>query len=410
MYAGLEPTLMALKQMRTAMLVPWVSIELWYVECDSDAVRVVRDNYKAGFMCPREWEVLVSHEQERVLQNNDQVVVLHIVDAHTFQAPEGLLFHLMVVSPDCEQYSAAGNGEGKYRVMQTLQDQLKPGAGQRIVREATLQLQSALRIFNMVTHVNPQVRVLLEEVVMGSSELGDPWRELLQVFDMPFNLNFQSADLGGHSRARCFGSTHHVQPLHEIQNAVGSDWQDYLCDALAPAAKAHAFTTVNIPRRELGQTAVLDGQAELVNGEKDFDARSPYYNFVYCLTHNRWRSMFRIECEKLMGWPAGYTSVLDETSAKVRIAKGIDVGIMQWVLLNWFANPAILNTSPVRETAKCATARPPVQWPVDSNTMELTAPTMVPIEKQRQQNIKRNNAMLCELGLHDINPVKKTGA
>ena len=45
-----------------------------------------------------------------------------------------------------------------------------------------------------------------------------------------------------------------------------------------------------------------------------------------------------------------------------------------------------------------------------SNTMELTAPTMVPIEKQRQQNIKRNNAMLCELGLHDINPVKKTGA
>ena len=115
-YAGLEPTLMALKQMRTAMLVPWVSIELWYVECDSDAVRVVRDNYKAGFMCPGEWEVLASHEQERVLQNNDQVVVLHIVDAHTFQAPEGLLFHLMVVSPDCEQYSAAGNGEGKYRV------------------------------------------------------------------------------------------------------------------------------------------------------------------------------------------------------------------------------------------------------------------------------------------------------
>ena len=144
-YAGLEPTLMALKQMRTAMLVPWVSIELWYVECDSDAVRVVRDNYKAGFMCPREWEVLASHEQERVLQNNDQVVVLHIEDAHTFEAPECLPFHLMAVSPDCEQYSAAGNGEGKYRVRQTLQDQLKPGAGHQFVREATLQLQSALR-------------------------------------------------------------------------------------------------------------------------------------------------------------------------------------------------------------------------------------------------------------------------
>ena len=48
--------------------------------------------------------------------------------------------------------------------------------------------------------------------------------------------------------------------------------------------------------------------------------------------------MLRVEAETLMGWPPGYTQALEDSAAKVRIGKGIDVAVMMWVLMNWYTN------------------------------------------------------------------------
>ena len=55
-YAGLEPTLMALTTMRARKLVPQITIELWYVECDPKSVAVVKSNYGVAFIDVQRWE------------------------------------------------------------------------------------------------------------------------------------------------------------------------------------------------------------------------------------------------------------------------------------------------------------------------------------------------------------------
>ena len=327
-------------------------------------------------------------------------VVVHVPDAHTFEVPL-LSYDLVVLSPDCEQYSCAGLGEGKRQLRHMLEKTLRPGEAGR-AHLATLQLQSALRITNAVALHNPGVRILLEEVVMGSSELGDPWRELLELFAFGYTCNLNAADVGGHSRSRNFGSTHFVPPLVEAEDEEGTDWQDYLYCALATAPKAHAMTTVNANRNIKGDPAKdgAEGNASISTSEAEFDKRSPYYNLVYCLLHNRWRPMFRVEAETLMGWPPGYTRALEETAAKERIGKGIDVAVIMWVMMNWYTDigPGVGGAALGPRRKRLALASAPDHEEEDLLRTISHAPSTT-YEQQRQHNIQMCHNELNRLGL-----------
>lgn len=401
-YAGLEPTLMALTTMRARKLVPQITIELWYVECDPKSVAVVKSNYGVAFIDVQRWVQMGHTERADFITAGKQgLAVVHVPDAHHFEVPP-LAFGLVVLSPDCEPYSTAGLGEGKNGLRQMLLHTLKPdGAAQ--AHYATMQLQSALRITNAVALHNPKVRILLEEVVMGSSELGDPWRELVELLDFGFCCNLNAADVGGHSRARNFGSTHFIPPFVEAENEEGADWQDYLYNAVATAPKAHALTTVNSNRQvetdpsKNGQ----EGNAGIASDEGKFDQRSPYYNLVYCLLHDRWRPMLRVEAETLMGWPPGYTHALGDSAAKARIGKGIDVAVMMWVLMNWYTNlgPGLGGVAPSNKRRRLAQASAPMVIDGTDTPPPKTTAAANPYEALRLRNIHEREQALEKFGL-----------
>ena len=185
---------------------------------------------------------------------------------------------------------------------------------------------------------------------------------------------------------------------------------------MATAAKAHCITTVNTARVESSTSAAQDGNASVATNEEDFDDRSSYYNLVYCLLQNRWRSMTANEIEMLMGYPIGYTRKIRATAAMHRLSKGIDVAVLTWVMWHWFA---VGGSTPLDGKGRCPLGDPlsgaqhagkqgkPKRQRVatggsegcSQSTAEAGRGELSEYEQLRQHNIAQNNAKLAELGL-----------
>ena len=111
--------------------------------------------------------------------------------------------------------------------------------------------------------------------------------------------------------------------------------------------------------------------------------------------------MLRVEAETLMGWPPGYTQALEDSAAKVRIGKDIDVAVMMWVLMNWYTNlgPGLGGVAPSNKRRRLAlqASAPMVMDGTHTPPPETMATN--PYEEQRLRNIRRRVQHLEKCGL-----------